>query len=127
MDKMITCPSILVLHPPLPTAEEWCSNMLCIHAHGGLANDMVLILAYENHEELRRAFTQLRDQCEDWLRAQRQRECEAASAEAATMAGAEAATMAGAEAEKYAGAMDRAGQEQLDEAAREWPEAVASR
>ena len=127
MDKMITCPSVLILHPPLPTAQEWCSNMLCIRAHGGLANDTSLILAYETHEELRRAFTQLRDQCEDWLRAQRQRECEAASAQAATMAGAEAATMAGAEAEEYAGAVDRAGQEQLDEAAREWPEAVASR
>ena len=119
MDKMIACPSILILHPPLPTAQEWCSNMLRLHARGGLANDASLILAYETHEELRKAFAQLRDQCEDWLRAQRQRECEAASAQAATMAGAEA--------EEYAGAVDRAGQEQLDEAAREWPEAVASR
>ena len=115
MDKMIACPSILILHPPLPTAEEWCSNMLCIRAHGGLANDMILILAYEDHEELRRAFAQLRDQCEDWLRAQRQ----AASAQAATMAGAEA--------EECGEMVQRAGQEQLDEAAREWPEVVASR
>ena len=119
MDKMIACPSVLILHPPLPTAEEWCSNMLCLHARGGLANDTSLILAYETHEELRKAFAQLRDQCEDWLRGQRQRECEAASAQVAVMAGAEA--------EEYAGAIDRAGQEQLDEAGREWPEAVASR
>jgi len=119
MDKMIACPSILILHPPLPTAEEWCSNMLCLRARGGLANDTSLILAYETHEELRKAFAQLRDQCEDWLRAQRQRECEAACALAATMAGAEA--------EECGEMVQRAGQEQLDEAAREWPEAVASR
>ena len=85
----------------------------------GSSNGTILILAYETHEELRRAFTQLRDQCEDWLRGQRQRECEAASAQVAVMAGAEA--------EECGEMVQRAGQEQLDEAAREWPEAVASR